>query len=334
MTRPHFSRGFTLIELMISLVLGLVVVGGVISVLIANKSSYRANEGMSQIQESVRSAFELMARDIRQTGGTGCDNARRMTTAFSTGTTQWWKTWATIQGFEESQTDTAVAIGTAVGTRVAGTDSLHLHSIEGTGFPVDVHDPVGRTIKINDATSTSFGASENILICDFDHAAMFRAGAYTGGTTTLAYSTTGNCTTGLGFPVNCDGSTGNVYTFPRNSWMGRLSAMAWFVGNNGRTADGGRSLYRMRLGTGTTVNTEEVVAGVTDMEIQYSRNDVDTVVDASSIVGAAEWAKVTAVFITLTIRSSDSNISTSSALNSGRLERPFTYVVALRNRVP
>ena len=52
-----FQKGMTLIELLVSMVLGLIVVGGVVSVLLSNKSSYRTNEGLSQIQETARTAF-------------------------------------------------------------------------------------------------------------------------------------------------------------------------------------------------------------------------------------------------------------------------------------
>jgi type IV pilus assembly protein PilW len=329
----RLNRGFSLVELMVAMVLGLVVIGGVISVMLANKRSYRANEGLSQIQESARTAYELIARDIRQTGGTGCDNASRMSNAL-TNAGAWWQTWASVQGFDSSQTDTAVANGTTLALRVAGTDSIHMHSIEGGGFPVNVHDAGARTISLSNATATSLTTSDVLVICDFDHAALFRAGVYTGGTTTINYSVAGNCSSGLGFPVNCDGSIGNVYAFPRNAWVGRVSAVDWYIGNNDRPADGGRSLYRRRLGPGGVLTTEEVVAGVTNMQITFGRNGNDAIVDATAIVGAAAWANVNSVFITVTVTSGDSNISNDSAVNNGRLQRTFTYLITLRNRVP
>ncbi len=326
-------RGFSLVELMIAMVLGLVIVGGVVSVMLANKRSYNTNAGLSQIQESTRTAYEMLARDIRQTGGTGCDNAQRMANAFAAGA-EWWRTWFTVRGFDAGQADSAVGIGTGANQRVAGTDSLHMHSIEGGGFPVDTHDATARTIRINNANATSFAANEQLLICDFDHTAMFRATAYDGGATTLSYSTTGNCSSGLGFPTNCDGGTGNVYTFPRNSWVGRLSAVAWYIGNNGRADDGGRSLFRRRLSPNGVVVIEEIVSGVTDMQLRFGINGSDNIVDPTTLVTAADWATVNSVFITLTVMTSSENVSTDRTENSGRLERTFTYLIALRNRLP
>jgi Tfp pilus assembly protein PilW len=55
-------------------VLGVVLIGGVISVLLANKQSYKTNSALSQLQDNARTAFEMMARDIRQAGSTPCGN--------------------------------------------------------------------------------------------------------------------------------------------------------------------------------------------------------------------------------------------------------------------
>ena len=145
----------------------------------------------------------------------------------------------------------------------------------------------------------------------------------------MAYSTgTGNCVAGLGFPSTCASSLS--YTFQRNAWVGRLGATDWYVGYNGR---GSTSLYRMRLksGTGTPV-AEEIVAGISNMQITYGVNGSDTIADASA-VAAGDWAKVNSVFVKLWIDSADTNVSSDSTANSGKLTRTYTYIITLRNRV-
>ena len=218
--------------------------------------------------------------------------------------------------------------------RVANTDSLHLHSIDGAGFPIESHNATAGTILVNNASTTSFAAGDQVVVCDFDHSAMFTASAYAGAASTLSYTIANNCTTGLGYPTNCDGSSGNVYTFPRNAWIGRLQAVDWYIGNNGRAADGGSSLFRRRLTPFGAVVVEEMVAGVTDMQIRYGQNGIDNIVDATSLVTAADWARVNSVIITLTVTTPDINISTDLATNTGRLQRTYTYLITLRNRVP
>jgi type IV pilus assembly protein PilW len=329
-----FQKGMTLIELMVSMVLGLVVVGGVVSVLLSNKKSYSTNEGLSQIQETARTAFELMARDIRQAGGSGCDNALRMANVLTTGTS-WWQNWSSIQGYDGGTADPAVSSSASTGERVSATDSIELMGIDGNMLPVLSHDAAGGSLRIN-AAATPFAVGDIMLVCDFDHTTTFQATAYDATNVAISHTSSGgppgNCSQGLGFPTDCSSGTGNVHLFPQNSQIGRLYAVDWYVGNNGRTGDVGTSLFRRRLGPNATVIVEEIVSGVTDMQIQYGVNGSDTISSAGSLVGAAAWAPVNSVFITLTVRSSDANVAANAA-NAGRLERTFTYLITLRNRV-
>lgn len=71
------AKGFGLIELMISMVLGLLVLGAAIAVFQSNQRTYSANEGLNRIQENARVAFELMSRDLRAAGGSACSNLAR-----------------------------------------------------------------------------------------------------------------------------------------------------------------------------------------------------------------------------------------------------------------
>lgn len=62
------QKGFSLVELMISLVLGLILVGGAVNAFISSKQTYSLQEAMSRVQESGRFSLDLMARDLRHAG--------------------------------------------------------------------------------------------------------------------------------------------------------------------------------------------------------------------------------------------------------------------------
>jgi type IV pilus assembly protein PilW len=325
MSRRHV-RGMTLVELLVAMVLGLIVIGGVIGVMTANKRTYSTNQGLSQVLETARTAFELMARDIRQAGGNGCDTPTRTANVLNTGT-NWWQAWWGMAGVEEGNVDPAVTTGGGVAQRVAGTDTLHVQGIEGAGLPIETHDAAGATIKIN-AAAPPFALADIMLVCDFDHAAIFQITGWDAGTQTLTHDASGtspgNSSSELGFPTG-------PYEFPENAQIGRLLAAAWFVGNNGRPDEGGRSLYRRRLASGGTEVTEEMVAGVTDLQVRYGENDSDNIVDAT---GVSSWPNVNSIFITLTAESADTRVTTNPGENNGRISRSFNYLITLRNRVP
>jgi type IV pilus assembly protein PilW len=334
---PSRQRGMTLVELMIAMVLGLIFIGGAIGLTLANKRSFNTNEGLSQVQEGSRTAFELLARDIRQAGLSGCDNTNRIANVIDTaGGTTWWQTWAGLQGYEGTQVSTAVAFGSARGERVADTDSVRTKGISGLGMSIESHDPATAELEIN-AASTEIVAGDVMIACDFDHAAIFQVSSYDAGDVALLHETAvagiapGNCSEGLGLPTVCT-AAGTAYEFERNALVGRFAATEWYIGNSGRTTDSGRSLFRKRLVRGGLTATEEVVADVTDIQITYRVGNADDYVAADAVAVAA-WANVNAVRIALTISSADARLSTDSAVNAGRLARSFTQVVTLRNRV-
>jgi type IV pilus assembly protein PilW len=328
-------RGFTLIELLIAMVLGLVIVGSVMAVMLANKNSYRTNEGLSQVQESARTAYELLAHDMRQTDGNGCGSSARTANVLTAGAL-WWQNWFGINGYDSTQVDPAVAIGTAVGERVAGTDSIRVESMDGAGLAVALHNPATFRLDINPATPADFVPGDIMVVCDFDHTTIFQATAGTGADVVFHNNGIGtppvNCSRGLGFPTSCATAAGNVYTFPRNAQLGRLVAVDWYIGNNGRTGEGGRSLYRRRLDVGGVERTEEVVAGVTDMQMQFRANASDIIFADASLV--PDWSAISSVLIQITAQSSDINVTTSPGVNTGRVQRTFNYLISLRNRLP
>ena len=88
------QAGFSLIELMIALILGLIVVAAAGGVFLSNKRVYNATETLGRIQENGRVAFELMSRDIREAGGNPCGNATRPRNMLTTATYPFWDRFA------------------------------------------------------------------------------------------------------------------------------------------------------------------------------------------------------------------------------------------------
>ncbi|MGY6276212.1 PilW family protein [Methylomonas sp. MgM2] len=64
--------GVSLIEIMISLTIGLIIVAGIGYAYLGSKQSFRTQDALSRMQEGARIAFEFMAKDIRMAGFRGC----------------------------------------------------------------------------------------------------------------------------------------------------------------------------------------------------------------------------------------------------------------------
>src|SRR5690606_30018401 len=94
-----------------------------VSVFVSNKRVYGATEGLGRLQENVRMAFELMARDIREAGGNPCDVRMSMVNVLAD-TANWWATYDTgIFGYD----DGSYPGGTD------GTDAIEIQFFQDTG---------------------------------------------------------------------------------------------------------------------------------------------------------------------------------------------------------
>lgn len=319
--------GFTLIELMIAMLLGLLVVAAAISIFVANRRTYVVTEDLGRVQESARVAFEIMARDLRTAGGNACDRDAPVADVVTPGGA-WWSDWSSaVVGYTPSQTVPGLPAGAAVGQRVVGTEVVELKSAH-VGVAVVSHDAAAAQFQVeHDAHGLQPG--DLALVCDYAQASVFQvSGVTTGSAPLIAHAATGapgNCTTGLGLPVAC-GGTGTIHIFDRNSTIAKVEAVRWFVGNN---EQGGRSLFRQTRRSQTSgVAVEEVVPGVTEMTLEYLVPGAVDYVSAAS-VPVTQWSGVSSVRVRIGLEGQE-RVGTSGE----RIARSLSYVASLRNRNP
>ncbi len=67
-------RGFTLIELMVGMTVGVLVLGTLTAVFVPSLTTYKNTQAISEIQESERYALNVLSRSIEQAGYIGCDS--------------------------------------------------------------------------------------------------------------------------------------------------------------------------------------------------------------------------------------------------------------------
>ncbi|WP_288253320.1 PilW family protein [uncultured Hydrogenophaga sp.] len=330
------ATGFSLVELMVALALGLFLIGGILNIFLTNQQAFRTNDNLARLQENARLAFELTAREIRLAGGNVC-GAAPIGNVLNNRTTQWSSNWdaGPIRGFDGNQVATdIVATGNSATQRVDGTDAIVvLTGAMDTGVLLANHDAATAVVQAG-TVDHGLQTGEIVMVCDPQTAVIAQITAANSGTNanlTFAAGASppspGNCTIGLGFPTVC-GGTGTTKTFSPGGFVNRLTASFWYVGNR---ADGRRSLYRMNA-AGTS---EEVAEGVTDMQISYLlRNTTSGAlgtewVDASAIT---DWTvsapqQVVAVRARLLFQTAQ-----SVGTDQQPLQRELLQVISVRNR--
>ena len=103
---PHsmlMVLGYSLIELTVTLFIGLIILGGVFQVVVTSKRSYLNHQEMTYIQENARFALDALSRDIRMAGYMGCANSRAEQANVLVGDVMDFMENAGITGFDDSQ---------------------------------------------------------------------------------------------------------------------------------------------------------------------------------------------------------------------------------------
>jgi type IV pilus assembly protein PilW len=324
---------------MVAMILGLIVIAGVTSVFLAGQQSFRTNNALADVQDSSRIAFELMARDIREAGLTGCNSANdRVTNVFEDGpgnggSSAWWADWSNmLHGYQDASTDPALK---SVAGVVAGSNSLEL--ISAANPPVAIKDQVANSNFDLYAATTDLDDGDLVMVCSPSQATIMQVG-YKAGSTDVSYDvgsklSPGNCSTNLGYAVGpCPIGVDTAY--PPNSLISKVSAVDWYLGTN---KEGGTSLYRVSLqnsgGTPTPV-AQEMVRNVTGMTITYldpSNSALSSGFNnATKVDAAGGWLGVTAVNVTLTV---ESTFQRASVTGSKPISRVYSFTTAVRNRV-
>ncbi len=65
------TKGITLIELLAALVIGGIIIAGIYRVIIAQSKAYVFQDQIVETQQNIRSAMEILSRDLRMTGFNG-----------------------------------------------------------------------------------------------------------------------------------------------------------------------------------------------------------------------------------------------------------------------
>ena len=344
--RSRAAAGFTIIELMVAMLLGLIVIGGVTSVFLANQQVYRTNAALSDVQDNTRMSFEMLAQNIREAGLLGCSNngqvANVLADSPNNSGTDWWANWSNaLMGYGSgTAANPALTVGTGATQQVSGTDSLMVLSAADGGLSVNTDTTSTNTFTLN-GTSADLATGKIMIVCDPAQATIFRASSYAAGTNpSVVYalksgsgtgSSTVNCSTGLGYPTVCTGS-GTAYTYAANSPIATLAAGVWYIGYN---PTGTTSLYLATVDTTTgTVTQQETVRGVTAMNITYHMANQASFVAASSVTN---WSSVDAVQVNLTVQqSSGPNAGTytsGTTAAAAPIQRLYTVTSTVRNRV-
>ena len=340
--RRH-NRGITLVELLVSISIGLVIIGAMVALYIGTASSYRQLEALAQLQSNARYVFESMGYDIRMAGNMGCHvpalaSPDKADPGYAN---NWWSNIdQPLRGFDETADSNIVGDAGFPQTTPGnyGSNALRGDSIVVLrANPDDTSPGIVANYKTGSPnpiamSSGRFNVGSLLLLTDCK-------------TTATLFQMTGEKN---GIQHNMSAGSGLDMTSAK---VVQLSANAYYLRNSGRkyanSSNFMPSLYRQTLTTnGGLAATEgqELVSGVTDLQIRYGIDDdgngvLDRYVDAN---GVSDWGRVVSVRVTITLEAADDAVTSESAsftLGNGavitdrRLRRSYTMTFGIRQRL-
>ena len=259
--RRH-ARGFTLIELMIAMTLGLGTIAATGYIYLGTIKTYRSHDSMSRLQEGGRFAFELIGKDLRMAGTTGCPYATSANVLNNN--IDWEKDLFRMPVV-------SVAQDGAAGTETEFSDALRVLRADMTReYVVQAHDSAAGIFTLTGPHNITAG--QYMIATDCNHAVVFQASVPAANQISHPVGgVPGNSTDRLG-------AGAVVYAFAPGSRLYRLDATSYFVANN---VAGQPSLFRSRpTGAAGVIAREELIEGVQDLRITYV---VDTSVPADGL---------------------------------------------------
>ncbi len=338
----NHQHGISLVEVLVALVISLFLLGGIIQVYLANKTSYAFTNSISRIQENGRFAMDVMAQDLRMAGFFGC---------------------AIFDPEDEEIKDTIVNNLDPAGTGydpdlhdflekdlVEGTDNDGLNGSDSITLrgakpgQATVMEPynTNKSANLHVTLPNNISKDDIIMISNCRGADIFQVtntNPDTNADKNVLVHNTGVSDPGPGNynPDTCTSGHCLSQTYGADSSVFKLQAVTYTiaVGQSGEPA-----LWRSENGV-----NQELVEGIEQMQLLYG---VDTTGDDFPnqymiATAVTNWYDVISIRLMLLVRSvADSVVEAPQTLNYNgvtataadyRLRQVFTTTIALRNRI-
>jgi len=147
----HSQRGVSLIELLVAAVIGIVVLGVVASLYIANRKVFQFQESYSRLQESGRFVMERLGGELRSAGYVGCGSLAAANNIINIDPAKdWWlNTDGTrmLWGYEQGETPPETELKDANAT-VFGDVLVVKYRSSFNEYPIAAHDPAARAFTL------------------------------------------------------------------------------------------------------------------------------------------------------------------------------------------
>jgi len=321
--RPHApAGGFSIVEMMVAVTIGLFLIGGATSMLVTSKRTYNLQDDLGRIQENGRFALEFLARDLRMTGYFGC--AHSLGELFNhvngaNGTI--FDLRYPIEGYEQGgATWLPSAAADGIANIRAGTDALTVRYAAPSDIAVTAMNQPSAQIftTVND----ELREGDIIAVSDCESTDVFQitgpAGTNPGSNGNIVHNTGAGSPGNAQIPgmPNCPGANSHCLSkvYGTDARVMKLAAYRYYIGDD---AQGNPALFRQAITlTGAVAASAPVqlIDGVENLQVTYGVDTTgdrvpDVYLSANGSAGGVDlnteagWNNVVSARISLLLRS-------------------------------
>jgi len=272
--RVRRTQGFTLIEMMIAMTLGLMVIASAITVFSGTRKSIDLNSALTDLQDNARFGMDAITRDIRMSGFQGCvdiNTAAAKILADAAPTDDYFNTAVTASVVKEDGTwnpaaPTGFTIPDDRAKPVPGTHALSLQFGSAQTYTFTPLATIDADVVL-DTEEAVLVEGDLALISNCQVADIFAVTSSSGAT--LQHTTNGNSDKRLSAPYGLAGMDNRARIM-------RFEANIYYIGDTNRVNDVGDkiySLYKQTLPYSEDNLPIEMIEGVANMQVKLGFRD-------------------------------------------------------------
>jgi type IV pilus assembly protein PilW len=357
------SAGFSLVELLLALALGLVVVAGIVQLFVGNSQTSAIVNGQARLQENARFAFEFISRAARQAGYLGCAhvpanivkrlngpwndipeyNLTRIVDGFDAqGGGDWVPNIEGLPGGLIGRVNNPAG-AIPINQIAEGTDVVVFRSVQQPGQKlVQTLQPAGTPVITAPGVSPGFVTGDVVLVANCEQAAMFRVTNIVpvGDQATLSWDSAGGFFENNGGTIT--GINGDLTTslsfqnraYGPESTIGAVESTYFFIAPSVRQDNRGDTPLALWQKVGAA-GPVELIQGIEDLQVLYGIDTTlnDGIANPNRYVPfdsvPLDVGQIVAVRATITVNSVDAVTE-----DGNRLRRTFSKTIQIRNSNP
>jgi type IV pilus assembly protein PilW len=295
-------RGFTLVEMMVAMTLGLMVSSAVVAAFVASRNSYQNTSGVANLSDSGRFALMYVENAVRNAGFMACGAATRTISNLNAEATNLYYApgasgyFEPMSGYEAASTGpsnsytVAETVGTAgnwnptldgafasipaANAPLKNSDILVVRSTAPSSQPVYVTSTTTSTFTVTAIPTGGLAAGQLAVVSDCTKSALFQVTSETPSGSGVTLNFTGGASPGN------SGTPGVPMTaFTPGAEVTPLQTTVYYIGVG---ADGDGALYQATISPNNTLTATELAPDIEAMQILYG-------VDTAGALTASEY---------------------------------------------